>query len=58
MLSTKTAYQAGQQVFISYGAQSNGSLFQYYSFTEPNNPNDVYAFEALLGGRPVQVRVL
>ncbi|KAL4858313.1 Histone-lysine N-methyltransferase setd3 [Chlorella vulgaris] len=57
VLSTKTSYQAGQQVFISYGAQSNGSLFQYYSFTEPNNPNDVYAFEASLGGRPVQLVV-
>lgn len=44
------------QVFISYGAQANGSLLQYYAFTEPGNPNDVYAWEASLAGQPVQVR--
>jgi hypothetical protein len=42
-------------VYISYGKQSNGSLLQYYSFTEPGNPNDVYAFDAVLGGTNVQV---
>lgn len=43
------------QVFISYGAQSNGSLLQFYAFTEPNNPNDVYAFQASIGGQQLQV---
>lgn len=51
----KPTYPSPSQVFISYGAQSNGSLFQYYGFTEPGNPNDVYAFEAQLGGQAVQV---
>ncbi|KAI7838732.1 hypothetical protein COHA_007528 [Chlorella ohadii] len=54
VLSTKSAYRAGEQVFISYGAQSNGSLLQYYAFTEPNNPNDVYAFDAAVGGQKLQ----
>lgn len=44
------------QVFISYGAQTNGSLLQYYGFTEPGNPNDVYAWRAALGAAPLQVR--
>ncbi|EFN55457.1 hypothetical protein CHLNCDRAFT_52262 [Chlorella variabilis] len=57
VLSTKSAYKAGQQVFISYGAQANGSLLQYYAFTEPGNPNDVYAWEASLAGQPVQLVV-
>ena len=29
-LSTTTAYSRGEQVFISYGAQANDSLLQYY----------------------------
>ncbi|PSC74531.1 SET domain-containing 4 [Micractinium conductrix] len=33
VLSTKSAYAKGQQVFISYGSQANGSLLQYYGFT-------------------------
>ncbi|PRW57714.1 SET domain-containing [Chlorella sorokiniana] len=57
VLSTKSAYKPGEQVFISYGAQSNGSLLQYYAFTEPNNPNDVYAFEAAIGGQKMQLTV-
>lgn len=43
------------QVFISYGAQSNGSLLQYYAFTERGNPNDVYVWQASIGGQEVQV---
>lgn len=42
----------GEQVFISYGAQSNDSLLQFYGFVEPGNPNDSYTVpdlrEALL----------
>jgi len=41
--STNTAYKPGEQVFISYGAQPNSALFQYYGFTEVDNKNDVYA---------------
>jgi hypothetical protein len=43
--STNTAYTPGEQVFISYGAQPNSALFQYYGFTEVDNKNDVYALE-------------
>lgn len=45
------------QVFISYGAQTNGSLFQYYGFTELGNQNDVYSLTAAIGGQPVKVCV-
>jgi hypothetical protein len=41
--STNTAYTPGEQVFISYGAQPNSALFQYYGFTEIGNKHDVYA---------------
>lgn len=44
--STNTAYNPGEQVFISYGAQPNSALFQYYGFTEMGNKNDVYAVYA------------
>lgn len=37
-------YRAGDQVFISYGKQSNDRLLQYYGFVEANNPNDMYDF--------------
>ncbi|KAL4418760.1 hypothetical protein ABPG77_005771 [Micractinium sp. CCAP 211/92] len=57
VLSTKSAYKKGQQVFISYGAQSNGSLLQYYAFTERGNPNDVYVWQASIGGQQVQMTV-
>ena len=36
------AFEQGQQVFISYGPQTNDSLLQYYGFVEEANPNDVY----------------
>lgn len=55
VLSTKSDYKKGQQVFISYGAQSNGSLLQYYAFTEQGNPNDVYVWQAQMGGAPLQL---
>ena len=32
----------GEQVFISYGQQSNDSLLQYYGFIEPDIPHDTY----------------
>ncbi|KAL4526230.1 hypothetical protein Ndes2437B_g07484 [Nannochloris sp. 'desiccata'] len=44
--STNTAYNPGEQVFISYGPQPNSALFQYYGFTEMGNKNDVYAVYA------------
>lgn len=33
-------WQAGQQVFISYGSSSNDVLLQLYGFVEANNPKD------------------
>ena len=36
------AFEKGEQVFISYGPQTNDSLLQYYGFVEQANPNDVY----------------
>lgn len=35
-------YAPGEQVFISYGRQSNDRLLQYYGFVEDRNPNDRY----------------
>ncbi|KAG2482134.1 hypothetical protein HYH03_018920 [Edaphochlamys debaryana] len=35
-------FKQGEQVFISYGAQSNDSLMQFYGFSEQDNPKDVY----------------
>lgn len=37
-------YQPGDQVFISYGAQSNDPFLQYYGFIEENNPAETYTF--------------
>ena len=37
-------YQPGNQVFVSFGKQSNDRLFQYYGFIEPDNPHDIYEF--------------
>ncbi|KAF8066315.1 SETD4 [Scenedesmus sp. PABB004] len=39
---------SGGQVFISYGAQTNDSLMQFYGFAEPDNPADVYVMTSLL----------
>lgn len=48
-------YKTGDQVFISYGAQSNDSLLQFYGFVEVDNPADTYTFgkdvEGLLGAQ-------
>jgi hypothetical protein len=41
-------YSKGDQVYVSYGAQANDSLMQYYGFAEPNNPYDVYIMSNLL----------
>ena len=40
------SYAAGQQVFISYGKQSNDRLLQFYGFVDDDNPHDVYDFGA------------
>ncbi len=37
----------GEQVFISYGKQSNDSLLQYYGFVEPGIPHDTYTIPDL-----------
>lgn len=37
-------YEEGDQVFISYGRQSNDSFLQYYGFVEEDNPCETYAF--------------
>ena len=36
------AAEQGQQVYISYGAQSNDRLLQFYGCVEADNPADVY----------------
>ncbi|GIL58110.1 hypothetical protein Vafri_12963 [Volvox africanus] len=41
-------FTKGEQVFISYGPQSNDSLMQYYGFAEANNPQDVYVMTDML----------
>ncbi|GLC36601.1 hypothetical protein PLESTB_000254700 [Pleodorina starrii] len=41
-------FKKGEQVFISYGAQSNDSLMQYYGFAEADNPQDVYVMSDML----------
>lgn len=41
-------FSKGEQVFISYGQQSNDSLMQYYGFAEVGNPADVYVMTNLL----------
>ena len=38
------AYTKDQEVFISYGKQSNDRLLQYYGFIEQNCPFDVYDY--------------
>lgn len=39
-------YQEGQQVYLSYGRQSNDRLLQYYGFVDTDNCYDVYDFNA------------
>lgn len=40
--SDNVAFREGQQVFISYGPQTNDSLLQYYGFVEEANQYDAY----------------
>ena len=42
----------GEQVFISYGKQSNDSLLQYYGFVEPDIPHDTYVVPDLAAAVP------
>eukprot|EP00198_Chlamydomonas_reinhardtii_P006814 XP_001696150.1 protein N-methyltransferase [Chlamydomonas reinhardtii] len=50
-------FKKGEQVFITYGAQSNDSLMQYYGFAEADNPQDTYVISDVLrwlqGFRPL-----
>ncbi len=39
-------YQEGEQVYLSYGRQSNDRLLQYYGFVDANNCYDVYDFNS------------
>jgi hypothetical protein len=48
IVSAATAYTPGQQVFISYGTQTNDSLLQMYGFVEADNPHDAYVMTSLL----------
>ncbi|GMH42796.1 hypothetical protein BSKO_10715 [Bryopsis sp. KO-2023] len=43
-------YSRGEQVFISYGKQSNDSLMQYYGFCIADNPDDAFVIEDLRTG--------
>jgi hypothetical protein len=47
-VTAANAYTPGQQVFVSYGRQSNDSLLQYYGFSEADNPDDLYVMTSLL----------
>ena len=40
-------HMQGQEVFISYGQQSNDRLLQYYGFVEPRNPADTYVMTSM-----------
>eukprot|EP00775_Hariotina_reticulata_P001404 gene1404-1747_t len=48
LVASGSSYTPGQQVFISYGAQTNDSLMQMYGFAEVDNPYDVYIMTSLL----------
>jgi hypothetical protein len=48
IVSAATAYSPVQQVFISYGTQTNDSLLQMYGFVEADNPHDAYVMTSLL----------
>ncbi|KAL3142083.1 hypothetical protein ABBQ32_004708 [Trebouxia sp. C0010 RCD-2024] len=47
-VTAERKYAQGEQVFITYGLQSNDKLLQYYGFVEPKNPADVYVVPDLL----------
>lgn len=38
-------YGTDDQVFISYGSQSNDSFLQYYAFIEQGNPGETFTFD-------------
>ncbi|CAN0408079.1 unnamed protein product, partial [Discosporangium mesarthrocarpum] len=38
----KNGWEAGDEIFISYGPRSNDRLLQRYGFVEQANPNDEY----------------
>lgn len=43
-VSSAANYSAEEEVFISYGKQSNDAFLQYYAFVEDNNPADSFVF--------------
>ena len=43
------ATRAGRQVLVSYGAQSNDELLQWYGFVEEGNAHDTYTLTTLAG---------
>ena len=47
-LQTLASVTQGEQVFITYGQQSNDKLLQYYGFVEPKNPADVFMVTNML----------
>ncbi len=62
VVRSRQDYECGEQVFISYGEQSNDSLLQYYGFVDDHNPSDDYVFgeevENFLKVSPGTLRVL
>ena len=48
ILQTVVSVTQGEQVFITYGQQSNDNLLQYYGFVELKNPADVYVVTNML----------
>ncbi|KAA6421676.1 MAG: N-methyltransferase (ISS) [Trebouxia sp. A1-2] len=47
-VTAERKYKQGEQVFITYGQQSNDKLLQYYGFVESKNPADVYVVTNML----------
>eukprot|EP00200_Dunaliella_tertiolecta_P001304 CAMPEP_0202361426 /NCGR_PEP_ID=MMETSP1126-20121109/13995_1 /ASSEMBLY_ACC=CAM_ASM_000457 /TAXON_ID=3047 /ORGANISM="Dunaliella tertiolecta, Strain CCMP1320" /LENGTH=501 /DNA_ID=CAMNT_0048955379 /DNA_START=165 /DNA_END=1670 /DNA_ORIENTATION=- len=47
-VAASKAYAKGEQIFVSYGSQTNYSLLQYYGFVEADNPNDCYLMTNIL----------
>lgn len=52
------SWEAGEQVFISYGRRSNDELLQRYGFVESDNPNDIYRITGLLNKVAVWLMIL
>lgn len=55
VLTVGAPVPAGDQVFISYGAQGNDSLLQWYGFVEAPNPHDAYRLAWRPAGQGGQV---